>query len=111
MRKKRRPRDFDDEDYEEPIQPRRVSARKSAQAAAQLGARPSYLRMPDKKGKPGQKGIARVDSMSFAVRPLHCPLESDANSSSIAWRPQPACCPLAQTLAIYCPTCHSTPSR
>ena len=32
VRKKRRHRDFDDEDYEEPIQPRRVSARKSAQA-------------------------------------------------------------------------------
>ena len=31
VRKKRRHRDFDDEDYEEPIQPRRVSLRKSAQ--------------------------------------------------------------------------------
>ena len=30
--RKRRRRDLDDEDYEEPIQPRRVSARKASQA-------------------------------------------------------------------------------
>ncbi len=79
MRKKRRMRDFDDEDYEEPPQPRRVSARKSAQAAQHLGARTSFLRAPDKKGKPGQKGLSRVDSMQFSVRarsPVMIPLPS-----------------------------------
>ncbi len=39
--------------------------------AAELGARKSatFLRLPDKKGKPGQKALQRMDSMQFGVGP------------------------------------------
>ena len=46
VRKKRRHRDFDDEDYEEPIQPRRVSARKSAQARPPFAAVHAQVMLP-----------------------------------------------------------------
>ena len=73
QRKKRARRDFDDEDYEEPAQPRRVSARRQAAAEAQAQARKGMLRsQPSDKRKMGQKGIQRIDSMQFGgVRTCH----------------------------------------
>ena len=66
QRKKRARRDFDDEDYEEPTQPRRVSARRQAAVEAQAQARKGVLRsQPSDKRKMGQKGIQRIDSMQF----------------------------------------------
>ena len=66
QRKKRARRDFDDEDYEEPTQPRRVSARRQAAVEAQAQARKGMLRsQPSDKRKMGQKGIQRIDSMQF----------------------------------------------
>ncbi|CAL5224932.1 g7701 [Coccomyxa viridis] len=66
QRKKRARRDFDDEDYEEPAQPRRVSARRQAAAEAQAQARKGMLRgQPSDKRKLNQKGIQRIDSMQF----------------------------------------------
>ena len=66
QRKKRARRDFDDEDYEEPAQPRRVSARRQAAAEAQAQARKGMLRgQPSDKRKLGQKGMQRIDSMQF----------------------------------------------
>jgi hypothetical protein len=66
QRKKRARRDFEDEDYEEPAQPRRVSARRQAAAEAQAQARKGMLRsQPSDKRKLGQKGMQRIDSMQF----------------------------------------------
>ena len=66
QRKKRARRDFDDEDYEEPAQPRRVSARRQAAAEAQAQARKGMLRsQPSDRRKLGQKGMQRIDSMQF----------------------------------------------
>ena len=72
QRKKRARRDFDDEDYEEPTQPRRVSARRQAAVEAQAQARKGMLRsQPSDKRKMGQKGIQRIDSMQFGGVRLH----------------------------------------
>lgn len=70
VRKKRRPRDFDDEDYEEPLPPRRVSARKSAQAAAaaDMARKGGFIRnQMDKRGSAPNKKMQRVDSMQYGV--------------------------------------------
>lgn len=88
QRKKRARRDFDDEDYEEPAQPRRVSARRQAAAEAQAAARKGVLRpAPSDKRKLAQKGIQRIDSMQFGgVRTcLLCSYGWHHNCLHFAW--------------------------
>lgn len=73
--RKRRRRDLDDEDYEEQIQPRRVSARKASQAAASLDRNRSLLRgAPDKRGAAAgpatKKAVNRMESMGYGVRAM-----------------------------------------
>ncbi|KAK9905730.1 hypothetical protein WJX75_005313 [Coccomyxa subellipsoidea] len=70
--RKRRRRDLDDEDYEEPIQPRRVSARKASQVAASMDRqRGGLMRQPDKRGaaagQANKKTLNRMDSMGYGI--------------------------------------------
>ncbi|CAL8472359.1 g11902 [Coccomyxa elongata] len=91
--RKRRRRDLEDEDYEvEPVQLRRVSARKANQVAASMDrSRGGLLRQPDKRGAAAgaaanKKAVNRMDSMGYGVgRRTN---GAGAGGQSIPWSPE-----------------------